>query len=110
MKKLILFAICIMIFCCDFAQADTPDIKIINTADLAEHDLTSRKGTLLIEVDYGTVLNRKGDGVDDSGNYICYKRLGRLRKGTRIKSYFLYNPDTNYVDDVVYRYDVILRR
>ena len=33
-----------------------------------------------------------------------------VKKGMKVTSYFVYNKDTNYTDDVVERYDVVTKR
>lgn len=82
-----------------------PKVRFIRSAKLTEKMLTSRKGkTLYIEIIDGGQINRRGDGVTTCGYYIRYHGF---HKGDHIRSYCVYNPYTNYIDDVVERYDAV---
>ena len=81
-----------------------PKVCFIRSSELTEKMLTSRKGkTLFIEIIDGKQVNRRGDGATTDGYYIRYHGF---KKGNRIRSYCVYNPYTNYIDDVGERYDV----
>lgn len=67
--------------------------------------LTDRQGKIIIEVLDGTVLDDDGNGVDNCGYYQYYDS-DRFTTGDRVKSVFVYNPDNNYVDDILYRIDI----
>ena len=68
--------------------------------------LRTRKGKRIV---YVKVLksNAKGNlqgkrrswGITTKGSYITYNR--RVKKGKRVKSYCIWNPNSNYTDDVV---------
>ena len=47
-----------------------------------------------------------GDGQIDYQGYIKYH--GDLAVGTRIESVMIYNPNNNYIDDIMYRADTII--
>lgn len=82
-----------------------PKVRFIKSAKLTGKMLTSRKGkTLYIEIIDGKQINRRGDGITTGGYYIRYHGF---RKGDHIRSYCVYNPYTNYIDDVVERYDAV---
>ena len=51
----------------------------------------------------GKVLNPPKDG----GYYISYKSVKGARKGDLIVTYCVYNPYSNYDDDVIERWDFI---
>lgn len=72
-----------------------------------EDELTHRSetGTVYVQTIQGTVLNAAGDGEDDEGYYIHYP--DRFNKGDRVETMLIYNPMSNYVDDVVYRSDKV---
>lgn len=63
-----------------------------------------------------TNRNREGDGIilntsDTNYNYISYRSVDfEIHNGTIILTYLIYNPNTNYVDDIIERYDYILDR
>ena len=86
-----------------------PQVKFIKNDKLTRKMLVNRKNKILyIEVDTGTQINEKGDGKIDTKNpyynYISYKRCG-FKKGDRIRTYCIYNPYTNWEDDIIERYD-----
>lgn len=84
------------------------DLLIIDTNDYTKDEafdlIASRNGKLVIMVEHGTVVSEKGDGEGNLG-YIKYD--ADLAVGTKVKTYFTYNPETNYEDDIVERYDFI---
>lgn len=89
-----------------------PIVKFISTRKLTNHMILNRKQltVIYVEIDNGTVLNRKKDGMDELGYYISYKRLKGVRKGSRVVSYFVYNPNNNYIDGIDGRCDYVVRK
>lgn len=94
-----------------------PQIKIVQCGKLTEKMLTHRKGKniIYIEVITGQVINNKLDGeIINKGtffhSYISYKDVEGARKGSRIITYCIYNPYTNYEDDVALRLDFIMKK
>lgn len=69
--------------------------------------LENRKGKIIIEVIEATVLDHEGNGSDQFGFYVKYDAK-RFSKGDKVQSVFVYNPDTNYVDDILYRVDSLI--
>ena len=72
-------------------------------------------GDLVIEIDYGVVLNSRGDGrllntTDKGHNYISYRRVKGARKGDIVMSVFILPPDRKAWDDIAERYDFIIDR
>ena len=64
--------------------------------------LRTRKGkrVVYVEVLKGNLKGkRRSWGITTKGSYITYNR--RVKKGKRITSYCIWNPNTNYTDDVV---------
>lgn len=93
-----------------YYYADSLDlIEITDAKDLTLEELENRNGKLIIEQVVGIVddENGNGHGVDDNG-YISYKSVDGATKGNVICTYFFYNPDTNYADDIIMRYDYII--
>lgn len=86
------------------------------TAEILEHRTESDE--IIIERCIGIVTNtdRAGDGKilntnDDYYNYISYSGVDfEIYSGTIILSYFIYNPGTDYTDDIIERYDFVLSR
>lgn len=95
-------------------------ISIYNPDDLNADILENRTESedVVVERVVGMVTNfdRKGDGIvlntsDTTYNYISYNSVNfETHDGTIILSYLVYNPDTNYTDDVIERYDFVLDR
>lgn len=67
--------------------------------------LECRNGKIIIEVSNGTVTNDNGDGVDVCGYYRHYD-MDRFSESDTVQSVFVYNPDSNYTDDILYRIDI----
>ena len=63
--------------------------------------------TSIIEMIDATVLDDDGNGSDSFGFYVKYDS-GQFSKGDKVRSVFVYNPDTNYFDDIVCRVDQLI--
>lgn len=70
--------------------------------------LENRNGKITIEVSSGTVLDDAGNGQDICGYYIKYDSE-RFSAGDQVQSVFVYNPETNYIDDIVSRADTLIQ-
>ena len=70
--------------------------------------LGTRNGKVIIEVSSGTVLDNEGNGQDICGYYIKYDS-SRFSAGDQVQSVFVYNPETNYIDDIVSRTDTLIQ-
>lgn len=83
------------------------DFTIYDFDDVSREILENRNGKVIVERVIGVVTSYDGDGkVLNSDNYISYKRANILYgKGSIILTYLVYNPNTDYVDDVIERYD-----
>ena len=82
-----------------------PKVRFVKSAKLTDKMLTSRKGkTLYIEIIDGKQTDRHGNGLTADGYYIRYHGF---HNGDHIRSYCVYNPNTNYIDDVAERYDAV---
>lgn len=84
--------------------------EIWDSSNLDAETLENRTGKLIIERIVGIVLNDAGDGKvlntdDPYYNYISYSCIGNFRTGDIVVTYLYYNPETGYVDDVIYRSD-----
>ena len=74
-------------------------------------DISHRKGKeyYLIEKFQGSALN-KIDGRDSNGHYVSYKYVKGVRKGSRVITYLVYSKTNNECDDIIARYDVVIKR
>lgn len=95
-----------------YAYADSLDIiEIIDCADLTLEELENRNGKLIIERVIGVVddaTTGAGHAIDNADDYISYSVVKDISKGNVICTYFVYNPDTNYCDDIISRFDYII--
>ena len=66
------------------------------------------KGHYLVEKFQGTALN-KVDGRDPNGYYVSYKYVKGVRKGSRVVTYLVYSKTNNECDDIIARYDVVVK-
>lgn len=78
-----------------------------NDYDAMTEILENRNGKIIIEVIEATVLDDDGNGSDQFGFYVKYDSK-RFAKGDKVQSVFVYNPETNYVDDILYRVDSLI--
>lgn len=86
------------------------------TAEILEN--RTKSSEIIIERCIGIVTNaeRAGDGKilntdDDYYNYISYANVDfETHDDTIVLSYFIYNPGTDYTDDIMERYDFVLSR
>lgn len=89
------------------------NIQIYNSSDLTEGILTNRQGKLIIEKCVGTVIDDEKNGAiqnaDSDYNYISYANVD-CAKGDTITTYLIYNPNTNYTDDVIERFDYVQKQ
>ena len=112
MKRSILIA---LLFAIIFSSAAAEEkIQIIESSELTFEILENRNGAIIIEECIGTVITSKGDGEilnpnNPTHNYISYKCVENANVGDMILTYFIYNPETNYIDDILYRFDYIIK-
>ena len=66
--------------------------------------IENRNGKIIIKMVDAAVLDDDGNGSDSFGFYVKYDS-GRFSKGDKVRSVFVYNPKTNYLDDIVRRID-----
>lgn len=74
--------------------------------------IENRKGNAFYYVEKvtGTVENAEsGDGEATCG-YINYKRVNGVKTGSKVVSWFVYSLDSNTFDDIIARYDVIIKK
>ena len=69
--------------------------------------ITHRNGKIVIQVVQGTVISDNGDGELDTGGYIKYD--ADLKQGDRVETVLIYNPATNFDDDMMYRADTLIK-
>lgn len=95
---------------------NAPITKVIDCDKLTEKMLTHRSNKkhhiMYIERIIGKVTDNKKNGKVlnppvDGGYYISYASVKGARKGDLVITYCVYNPYTNWDDDVIERWDFI---
>ena len=75
--------------------------------DRLTHIIENRNGKIIIEVVDAIVLDDEGNGSDQFGFYVKYDSE-RFHKGDKVQSIFVYNPETNYLDDIICQTDTLI--
>ena len=97
-----------------YAFTRKPKIKFISTQKLTYNQLISRKKSniLYVELIIGKQIDKKGNGrilnTDPNYNYISYRKEP-FNKGDKIRTYCIYNPYTDWEDDISERFDEKIR-
>lgn len=99
---------------CSEAVKAAPMVKVIDCNDLTEEMLTTRAEhhIMYIERIIGKVTDNEKNGKVlnppvDGGYYISYASVEDAEIGDTIITYCVYNPFSNYDDDVIERWDFI---
>lgn len=69
--------------------------------------LKNRNVKIIIEVIEAVVMDDDGNASDSFGFYVKYDSR-KYKKGDRVQTAFVYNPETNYLDDILYRVDSLI--
>lgn len=91
-------------------QADTTQVYYVeseNDLDTLLDALETRNGKIIIEVTTGTVDDAEGNGTDTNGYYVKYDNT-RFSEGDKVQSVFVYNPNNNSTDDILFRVDTLI--
>lgn len=93
-------------------KAKRNEYEFYETSELNSDILQHSNGKVIIERCVGIVISENKDGKilnssDAVHNYISYAGVKSAKKGDKIVTYFVYNPRTNYEDDILERYDYV---
>lgn len=89
------------------SETETDNIcQLYDSSELTEDVLANRQGKLIIEKCIGTVIDDEKNGSLEDGSYISYADVDCV-KGDTVITYLIYNPNTNYIDDVIDRIDFV---
>lgn len=89
------------------SETETDNIcQVYDSSELTEDILANRQGKLIIEKCIGTVIDDEKNGSLEDGSYISYADVD-CTKGDTVTTYLIYNPKTNYTDDVINRIDFV---
>ena len=98
----------------DIVSSEWQDFTIYDSSELTLEDFENRNGRKIIERVFALVTSHDGKATQLNGGewYISYENLTepRVSEGTVMLSYFVYNPDSNFCDDFLQRYDFVLSR
>lgn len=91
------------------------ETQLVDSSELTHEMLLNRNGVMIIERCYGIVTSSNGDGevincADPEHDYISYRSVENANVGDIILTYFFYNPDSNFVDDIIHRADFIISK
>ncbi len=91
---------------------NSPITKVIDCDKLTENRNSKKHHIMYIERIIGKVTDNEKNGTvlnppEDGGYYISYASVDGARKGDLIITYCVYNPYTNWDDDVIERWDFI---
>lgn len=97
----------------DYTTVNDNNLMIIDESQITEDLLLHRDGKMIISKVIGKCINSSGDGVilnpsSPDTNYISYRSVKGVTENSIIITYFIYNPDNNYTDDIIYRCDYII--
>lgn len=88
-------------------ETETYYVKSQADYERSANAITHKDGKIIIQIVQGTVISDNGDGELDTGGYIKYD--ADLKQGDRVETVLVYNPATNYTDDVMYRADTLIK-
>lgn len=89
-------------------------LQVVDSSKITYEILVHRKNKVIIERCIGKVTNRNRDGKILNGNgkssyYISYKGI-KCKKNDIVISYFLWNPENNIEDDIIARWDFVVKK
>lgn len=87
-------------------------LNAIDSSKLTYEKITHRKHTVILERCIGKVKNKNKDGKvlnTNEGYYISYKGV-KCKKGDIVITYFLWNPENNIEDDIIARWDYVIKK
>lgn len=88
-----------------------PENVVHIVEDATWEELESRPlYTTTVEVVHGTVTSEDGDGETVNGSYIYYGHIDNIEVGDHVTTYCVYNPETQYADDIIARTDYVQER
>ena len=109
MKRIIAIAILLVVICGIPVYAG----EFFDSQEINSYMLESRNGKLIVERMIGIVLDDAGNGQmlntsDPVYNYVNYAGISGIRAGDIVITYLVYNPETNFIDDIIQRSDWVV--
>lgn len=104
-------------FIAGFEESTSKDnYELYDCSELTTEILANRNGKFVIERCVGIVTDNVGSGKllnyeNPDFYYISYRTSVKdCKKGDIILSYMVYNPENNYIDDIIKRYDFVISK
>ena len=83
----------------EYCRKNYPKYTIREFTKYNPQVIENRKGKNIVYVEKFVSYSKGNYGYSKKGEYVRYNK--NVKKGKRVVSYFIYNPKTNYCDDVV---------
>lgn len=83
----------------DYCVKHYPKYKIVYFTKWNEKKILHRKGKKIVYVEKSYSYSHGWYGLSKEGYYTCYNK--KVKEGKKVTTYCIYNPYTNYVDDIV---------
>ena len=83
----------------NFAKRNYPNCKIVLLKSYDANKIEHRQGTNTVYIEKFVSYSKGKYGYSKKGEYVKYNK--KVKKGKKVTSYFVYNPNTNYCDDII---------
>lgn len=83
----------------EYCKKNYPNCRVKIVKKYNPKIMENRKGKNIVYVERFVSYSKGKYGLSKKGEYVKYNK--RVKKGKKVVSYFVYNPYTNYFDDVV---------
>ena len=83
----------------EYAKHNYPHCKVVVLDKYDAKKIEHRKGKNIVYIEKFVSYSKGKYGYSKDGYYVKYNT--KVKKGKKVVSYFVYNPYTNYCDDVV---------
>ena len=83
----------------EYAKHNYPNCKIVFLDKYDESKIENRADKNIVYIEKFVSYSKGKYGYSKDGYYVKYNK--KVKKGKKVVSYFVYNPYTNYCDDVV---------
>ena len=83
----------------EYAKHNYPNCKIVMLKQYDANKIENRANKNIVYIEKFISYSKGKYGYSKDGYYVKYNK--KVKKGKKVVSYFIYNPHTNYFDDVV---------
>ena len=82
-----------------YCKTNYPNHKVVVFTKWNEQKMSHRANKKVVYVEKFISYSKGKYGYSKKGEYVTYNK--KVKKSTKVISYFIYNPYTNYCDDVI---------